>query len=923
MPDFVHRLENPRSLPGNHRFGDYEDSLLPLAWPGMKMIRNSEPVNPADTPRTWHVLHGVEIASELNVRPEQGLTAAEVIRRQQMYGANEIVRTGQRRVLRLLLQQFSDVMILLLAGAAVLSGLLGDLGDTLVILAILLLNAALGFSQEYRAERALEALGRLAEPVARVRRDGAVLPVATTGLVPGDVVLLEAGNLVPADLRLIEAIHLRLNESALTGESEEIGKTDGVLADPELPLGDRRNMAWRGTIVAAGRGAGLVVATGMHTELGRMADLLQQQPNLKTPLQQRLIHLTGRLALAFLGLCGIVVLTGLLRGESFVTMALTGLSLAVAAVPEALPAVVTITLSLGARSMARQHALIRVLPAVETLGSVTWIGTDKTGTLTENRMRLEQMILADPAAGAGSPLFRRFHEALVLNSDVRRGGDGNWLGDPTETALFSAAFKAGLDPEAIRQEYPRIAEIPFDSERRRMATLHAGPRGDRLVVKGSPESVLPLCRTIMAAWGGVGPLDPGAWLAEAEAMAARGLRVLAIASREWTQRPSLPQEQEADLTLLGLAGLIDPPRPEAAAAVATCRRAGITPVMITGDHPRTAMAIAHQVGIVQEIPPPQTASAAMLTGTELTHLSEEQLDQAAAHVRVYARVAAEQKIRIIAALQRRGEVVAMTGDGVNDAPALRRAAVGVAMGLNGTDVARDAADIVLLDDNFATIVAAIAEGRHIYDNIRRFIRYILTCNLAEVWTLLLAPALGLPLPLQPLQILWINLITDGLPGLALSAEPPETNVMLRPPRPPRESLFAGGLGTHVLFMGVLMAALTLGTQAWAIHSGDTHWQTMTFATLTFVQMSHVLTIRSEHLSLFQLGLGSNRPLVAAVALTILLQLAVIYLPAARGIFHTAPLDLAELAVCIASAILLGAVVEGEKRWRRRNAAVPV
>ena len=866
----------------------------------------------------WHTLSEAEAAALLDTDPKQGLTSAEVRRRQQVYGANAIVRTGRRRVVRLLLRQVSDVMIVLLAGAAVISGLLGDTGDTVVILAILLLNAALGFTQEFRAERALEALARLSEPMVRVQRDGATATVPTAGLVPGDLVLLEAGNLVSADLRLFEAIRLSLNESALTGESDEIEKTTEALAAPDLPLGDRRNMAWRGTIVTRGRGAGVAVATGMHTELGRMASLLQQQPETKTPLQQRLTHLTGRLAFVFLAICGVVVLLGLWRGENAATMALTGLSLAVAAVPEALPAVVTIALSLGARAMARQNALVRSLPAVETLGSVTWIGSDKTGTLTQNRMRLEQVKLTDPAARPDSPLLRHFHEALVLNSDVHRSG-GGWLGDPTETALFSAAIAAGLDSGKVRRAYPRIGEIPFDTGRRRMTTLHADRDEVRLVVKGSPESVLPLCRTAMTADGGIGPLDVRAWLEYADAMAGRGLRVLAIALR-WLP-PSLPgpaaapEEAENNLILLGLAGLIDPPRPEAAAAVATCRRAGITPVMITGDHPRTAAAIARQVGIL----PDSSGEDAMLSGNELARLTDPELDQAAAHVCVYARVAAEQKIRIIAALQHRGEVVAMTGDGVNDAPALRRSAVGVAMGKTGTDVARDAADIVLLDDNFATIVTAIAEGRHIYDNIRRFIRYILTCNLAEVWTLLLAPALALPLPLQPLQILWINLITDGLPALALSAEPPEPGIMTRPPRPPRESLFAEGLGRHVLWMGLLMAALTLGTQAWAIHGGDAHWQTMTFTTLTFVQMGHVLAIRSEHLSLFQLRPGSNRPLLAAVALTIVLQLAVIYLPPARRIFHTAALDLPELAICIACALLLFAAVEGEKKWRRQTA----
>jgi Ca2+-transporting ATPase len=816
----------------------------------------------------------------------------------------------------MLADQFTDVMVLVLVAAAVVAGIVGEPQDTIAIVAILVLDATLGFVQEYRAERAVAALRALAAPTARVRRDGTVRMIATSGLVPGDVVLLEAGVIVPADLRLVATGQLRVDESMLTGESQPVDKVTAAIADERASLGDRVNMAFKGTVATYGRGEGIVVATGMRTELGRLAGLLAAVEDTRTPLQRRLERFASQLAVIILVLCAVIFGIGLLRGESPLLMLLTALSLAVAAMPEALPAVVTVALALGARRLVARNALIRHLPAVETLGSVTYICSDKTGTLTQNRMGVEEV--RSPPFGATVPGSRapaaELLRAMVLNSDAVVTADGRVDGDPTEAAILRHAREALGDIAAIVLRHPRLAELPFSAERGRMSTMHeeAGEHAF-LIVKGAPERVLGLCAFEMRDGAAV-PLDREAALGAANEMASAGLRVLAFAVRhDVADEPGrLSDASERELTLLGFVGLLDPPRPEAAAAVSECMSAGIRVVLVTGDHPATASAIARQLGIATPYSPDT------LVGTTLGQLDDETLRERAGELRVYARIAPEQKIRIVKALQARGEFVAMTGDGVNDAPALRQADIGIAMGRSGTDVAREAADLILVDDNFASVVAAVREGRRIYDNIRKFIRYILTGNSAEIWLLFLAPLCGLPLPLLPIHILWINLMTDGLPGIALALEPAERDIMHRPPRAPNESVFARGLWQHALWVGLLMGVVSLLTQGWAIRSGFRNWQSMTFTVLALSQLGHVLAVRSEHDSLATQGLWSNSVLTLAIAGTVGLQLATLYVPVLNRIFKTAPLTAGELALCLALSSVVFLAVEWEKSMLRRG-----
>ncbi len=873
----------------------------------------------ADT-GSWHLRTADELVSDHGVDPLQGLHESEVRRRVERHGPNELPGPAQRGMLALLAEQFKDFMVLVLLAAAVVSGVIGELIDTLAIVVIVLLNAGIGFLQSWRADRAMAALQQLAAAQATVLRGGEVRVVPASSLVPGDIVLLEAGNQVPADLRLIEIAQLQIDESALTGESVSVAKQTGALSEVEQSaLGDRFNMAFKGTTATHGRARGLVVATGMATELGKVARLLDSDDR-STPLQRRLAAFGKRLALAVIGICMVIFVVGVLRGEEPLLMALTAISLAVAAIPEALPAVVTVLLALGARRMVAVHALVRRLPSVETLGSVTTICSDKTGTLTQNKMHVELLLAEQQPWVPGDPLPGPVHRealcAAVLCNDSRRSSDGSlspWQGDATETALVLAALAARIDKAELDQTLPRAQEQPFDSERKRMTTFHRAAGTFVAYTKGAPESVLTCCD---AQWAPLGPqpLDRSAVLAQAHALAAQGLRVLALARREHARLPDTNAlaAVESGLQLLGLIALIDPPRAEAGAAVRDCISAGITPIMITGDHPATARAIACRLGIVSD------PLAAVLTGPDIAALDDAELQQRVAQVRVYARVDPAQKIRIVQALQAQGQIVAMTGDGVNDAPALKCADIGVAMGRAGTDVAREASSMVLLDDNFATIVAAVREGRRIYDNIRKFVRYAMTGNSGEIWTLFLAPMLLLPIPLLPIHILWINLVTDGLPGLALAAEPAEQGLMQRPPRRPDESLFANGMWQHILGIGLLIGGLCLGVQAWALSSANSHGQTMVFTALTLSQMTHVLAIRSERQSLWQLGLGTNRPLLGAVLLTFALQLATIYVPVLNPLFKTQPLSLGELGICLGAAALVALAVELEKAWRRKK-----
>ncbi len=891
---------------------------------------------------SWHCLAAEEAFKELNTSAG-GLSHNDARVRLRQDGPNELVEKARKTPLMMFLGQFSDFMILVLIAAAVVSGIIGEPSDTIAIIVILLLNSILGFTQEYRAEKAMMALKKMAAASALVLRDGKPVAIPARGLVRGDIVLVEAGNIVPADLRIIEAARLKAEEAALTGESVPVEKHPQVLPAESLALGDRKNMLYKGTFVTYGRGTGVVTATGMSTELGRIASLLQQQGEAKTPLQKRLAHFGKRISLAVLLICAIVFAGGLLRGEPAVNIFLVAVSLAVAAIPEALPAVVTISLALGARRMVKQNALVRKLPAVETLGSVTYICSDKTGTLTLNKMTVEELwvngtvITTDEGRrtrdekGDSSTIPDRltpravFFTSLALSNDARPDPSGNIIGDPTEAALLVVARDNGYEKTDMESAYPRAAEIPFDSDRKLMTTFHKIPSASIVprpsflsggtyvsFTKGAVEVLLDRS-TVVLTTDGIQPLDRDEVKKMSERIATDGLRVMAIGMRTWD---ALPLDRstgnvETGLVLLGLIGMMDPPREEAKQAVAECRSAGITPVMITGDHPLTARAIAKRVGILDPDDP-----KAVITGAELDALSLTEFEQRVESIRVYARVAPEQKLKIVQALQERGHFVAMTGDGVNDAPALKRADIGIAMGETGTDVAKEASSMILLDDNFATIVKAVKEGRTIYDNVRKFIRYLLTTNSGEIWTLFLAPFLGLPIPLQPIHILWINLVTDGLPALALSLEPAEHNVMSRPPRHPREGLFAHGLGIHAIWVGLLMGGVVLGLQAWAIHIRDAHWQTMVFTVLCLLQLGHVMAIRSEKESLFQQGVLSNKALLATVVATVVLQLMTVYVPALNPVFKTQPLAANELITVLALSSVIFLAVELEKLIKR-------
>jgi len=889
-----------------------------------------------------------------------GLSAAEVENRRQRFGPNELVESGGRTVWHILWEQLKSVMVIVLIIAGGISLALGEFIDAAAIIAIVVLNAILGVLQEYRAEKAMRALKSLAVPVVRVRRDGHILEVSARDLVPGDVIMLEAGSHVPADGRLLEAANLRVREATLTGESEPAEKHSEPVAGTDVALGDRRNMVYMGTAAVAGRGVAVITDTGMRTELGRIAAMLQSVQREPTPLQRRLEQLAKGLAVAALVVVAVVFGLGMFRGEPFRLMFMVAISMAVAAVPEGLPAVVTIALTLGARRMLARKALIRRLNAVETLGSVTVICSDKTGTLTENRMTVTEldvaghrldvtpdMDLGSPALGCGrAPALTLLLAGGALCNDavLERDDAGRMcvVGDPTEGALVAAADRFGLVKADLDAAMPRVAEVPFSSERKRMSTIHrrgevaatesgrcigeavasVAPAASHVVfTKGAVDVMLGLARSVWAE-GRSQPLD-SAWrsrIAESnDRLAANGMRVLGLAFRPLAEPPASAEESDIEqgLVFIGLAAMIDPARPEVRDAVSECRTAGIRPVMITGDHPLTARYIATELGI--------GGAGPVVTGTELAQMDPAALAAVAKDASVYARVAPEHKLHIVEALQQQGNVVAMTGDGVNDAPALRKADIGVAMGITGTDVSKEAADIVLLDDNFATIVAAVREGRAIYDNIRKFIKYILSANAGEIWVMLIAPFLGMPLPLLPLQILWINLVTDGLPSLALSIEPPERDVMRRPPRDPRESIFGQGLGIHIIWVGLLMGVVSIGMGWRAFRAGDPAWQTMVFMTVTMTQLFQSLAERSQRDSVFRIGFHTNPALAATVVGTLALQLAVVYVPFAQSIFRTVPLSPRDLGISLALSTSVFWAVELDKlllrlRERRRPRA---
>lgn len=906
------------------------------------------------------------VLAQLHSDAQQGLSGSEAAERLQKYGPNVTQETRARSPWLIFFEQFKATMVLILIVAAVVAGLLGSWKDTIAISAIVVLFALVGFVQEYRAEQAIAALKKMAVPFVKALRGGQTREIASSELTPGDIILLETGNIVPADARVLESVNLRAQEAALTGESEPIEKIAAPMPQPDLALGDRRNMLYMGTVITYGRGKAVVTGTGTQTELGKIAKLIADVRGEQTPLQKKLDQLGRMLAVVGLAVAAVIVVLGLWRGDSLAHLLLTGVSVAVAVVPEGLPAVVTITLALGAQRMLKRQALIRKLPAVETLGSVTVICSDKTGTLTENRMtvialdvagqrvELDQELvrnapslvsytqtLSPDATGAGGIQQGQALTLLLAGgalcndaalSQETAQGKYRALGDPTEGALVIAAAQFGLWKAELERVLPRVAELPFDSERKRMTTLHDVALYDQQAhdvaaqvfdnkpfaqfTKGSVDGLIALSNRF---WmnGRVNELDDATRQRILDAnydLATRGIRVLGMAFRPLDARQAaiVSPALEEDLIFVGLFGMIDPPRAEVRDAVATCKTAGIRPVMITGDHPLTAIQIAKQLGIAQE-------NSRVVTGQELEKMSVAELETAVVEAPVYARVSPEHKLKIVQALQNRGNIVAMTGDGVNDAPALRRADVGVAMGVTGTDVSKEASAIILLDDNFTTIVSAVEEGRVIYDNLRKFIKFSIAGNIGKVGVMLLAPFIGTAVPLLPLQLLWLNVLTDGLLGLGLGVEQAERGVMKRAPYSPQAPVLSRATIAHITWVGVLIAALALGVgYYYDIALNVPQWQTMIFTTLAFAQIFQAFAVRSTDTSAFRMSLLSNRMLLVTSGAVLLSQLAVLYIPFLQTFFNTVPLTLADLAVCFGLGSLVLFAIELEKWWNRRG-----
>lgn len=847
----------------------------------------------------YHLLSLSDVSRSLNSTPN-GLDSATANKLLLKYGRNILAESKKKTVWRMIFNQFTDLMILILIAAAIISAFLGDLTDSLVIFTIVLINAIVGFVQEFRAEKAMLSLKKMSASHAKVLRDGVTSVITASKLVPGDVILLEAGDVIPADIRFLETHTLKINESSITGEASNVEKSALELTDGDSALGDRLNMGYKGTFVTNGRAKAYVVSTGMNTELGKIAKLIQVEDT-QTPLQKRLNGFGKRITVSIIAICAAIFAIGLLRGETPITLFLTVISLAVAAIPEAMPAVVTIALALGAGNLAKNFALIRNLPAVETLGSVTYICTDKTGTLTENKMTVEKIynndLSSDSKIFSGKdPLL----SSIALNNDVNIESDGTLSGESTETALVKYALDNSYDKNKLEITYPRVAEFPFDSKRKCMTTLHSSGNGILVITKGAVESIVQLTADPEK-------LRVSEIINNADKEAANGYRVLGYAAKIIPDLPDVPDIKsiESDLTFLGITCLIDPPRAEAKDAVEQCRQAGIIPVMITGDHKLTAKSIASKLGIIT------SESDLLLEGIELEKLGEEEFKNIVEKVRVYARVNPEQKLRIINALQSKHHFVAMTGDGVNDAPALKNADIGIAMGINGTEVSREASDMILLDDNFASIVKAVRLGRTIYNNILKFINYIMSGNTGEILAIVLAPFLGLPVPLLAIHILWINLVSDGLPGLALAYEKPEPNIMKIPPRDPKENIFSAKTAFRILRIGFLLGIVTVGTQAWAINNDIAHWQTMAFTVLCFSQMGLAMAFRSKF-SVFASGVFTNWRMIGAISGTFILQLMLIYVPQLNIVFKTQPLSLKELLITIAVSSIVFWAVEAEK-----------
>ena len=890
----------------------------------------------------WHTLNIEKAANMLESDRSEGLMQAQVEQRREEHGFNELEEQKGATVWSLFLDQFREFLVLLLIVAGAISLAIGETTDAIVILAIVLLNAILGVTQEYRAEKSLLALKSLSAPSAKVIRRGDALEIPVRELVPGDLILLEAGDYVPADARLIEATAFAVDQSALTGESVPVHKDHTPDAE-DSPPAEQKNMVHMSTIITSGRGRALVTATGMKTEIGHIAGLIQAAPLEKTPLQKKLDRFGSRLGIFALILCALIFILGALRGHDLLLMFLTSVSLAVAAIPEGLPAIITIVLALGVQRMAQQKAIIRKLPAVETLGAATVICSDKTGTLTQNEMTVRKIDSGDEMidlTGEGfsfegnfvrdgkafEPLREQRLRLLLtiglLNNNarlVKEEGRFKVIGDPTEGALITAAAKAGLHREQLEAALPRVGELPFDSTRKLMSTLHHGDLGlpwsglkgkNRwLVTKGAPDLVLERCRYRLTASGPeeLSPAQKEELLSHNLEMAQGALRVLGFAFRSFEDNSELKAgESESELIFAGFMGMIDPPRPEAKAAIKTCLKAGVKVKMITGDHAETALAIARELGLA-------SGKEEVLSGREIEALDDDELSARATGVKIFARVAPEQKVRIVNALKATGEVAAMTGDGVNDAPALKQAAIGVAMGLSGTAVAREASEMILADDNFATIVRAVEEGRVIYENIKKAILFLLSCNTGEIITVFAAILFGWPLPLLPIQILWINLVTDSLPALALGVDPREGSEMQHPPRRPESSLFDPASVRAIAVFGLLIGLITLIAFSIGIGESVEKGRTMAFATLALSQLAHVFNFRSLERPVVGRNFFANRPLLAAVLISGALQMAVLLIPAAAAIFHVTPLD--QLQWLYVAALSISPLLFGEL-WKR-------
>lgn len=852
-----------------------------------------------------------------NTVSEKGLSDAEVTQRQESYGKNKLQEGKRKTVVQMFFAQFKDFLILVLLIAAVISGFVGEISDAVLILIIVILNAVIGVIQENKAENSMEALKNMTVPEAKVLRNGEKCVVKAEELVPGDIVLLDAGDYVPADGRLIEVATLQIQESALTGESTPVEKNTDDIADPKTPLGDRFNSVYMSSMVTYGRGRFVVTRTGMDTEIGKIAGMIQNTETVQTPLQKRLEELGKVLAIGALACCVIVFIVGLLRGGDPVLLFLTAVSLAVAAIPEGLPAIVTVVLAMGTQRLVAKNAIIRKLPAVETLGSASVICSDKTGTLTQNKMTIKKVYTSDGIVDAGELKEGGYFEdkdavvkiGLLCNDSEITEKDGaiQEIGDPTEIAMVAYAQKLGFEKSGILTTEPRLNEIPFDSERKLMTTIHARDGKYYSYTKGAPDVLLSRCSRYLKR-DEIVPFDTAAVKTVEDVnnnLSDEAYRVLGFAYRVYDTEPTeLSSESiENDMIFAGLVGMIDPPREEVKQSIAECRTAGIKTVMITGDHKNTAVAIAKDLDIYRK-------GDLAVSGSELSTMSDEELESKIDRISVYARVAPEHKVRIVESWQKKGAVVAMTGDGVNDAPALKKADIGCAMGITGTDVSKEAAEMILTDDNFATIVSAIKEGRGIYGNIRKAIHFLLSCNIAEILILFFATLVGWAQPLLPVHILWINLITDSLPALALGVEKVDPDIMKEKPRSPKESIFAGGLASRIIYQGIILTVICL-LVFWYGHGkyGLDEARTMIFAVLGLSQLTHVLNVRSEHRSVFGKQFFTNRYLWLAIAVSALLQLSVILIPAAHPIFSVTYLNAAEWVILIVASLMPLLIVE--------------